>query len=489
MKRITFSWKFAGAVILALGWAMSLPMLIHAQTTLPNPAEADNSVYYETGTNALGGSVALVDATTYYTGDICAAISEIITGVYNENNSNGVVVDARGINAAPSQTLTCVKSPFYGVSQVPMGFSITVLLPASTIAIQQTWIMPISARLIGEGQGETIIQACNTNDNCTFMTGGGYGSRSDMIDMGEASQNFCPETNTNPVVYDCTAIGVEHLTLDANNQSLNGIVNPYSQELTYVNDVAIINVGSGGTGLWLANHDIGNSGPYSNIYYSGSGICAQIYSPTTGPSDQRPLPDTRGIHGLTCLGSSNSGAAIYIDGSYNSLEDIYISGFTDGILLGSRWSAQGNLIFNVSGASSVTHLIHISNVTSQYSNCPPGIQGGNANAPDVCDLTIAGVSTAGTYSIEDDLTGPKITDPAVGLYALGEESLIGSGTSQVSAFSRFTTSPSVPAWFVGSQYPSGSGCGTGSLYSVTVGSPPHTLYACVNGSWTYVPGT
>jgi hypothetical protein len=291
----------------------------------------------------------------------------------------------------------------------------------------------------------------------------------------------------------CQGVGIEHLTVDGNNvtvnsQPVNGIVDAYAQELSYVKDVGIINIPSGGTGLWLATHYVGSSGPFSNIYYSGSGICAQIFD---GQSDNKGIGNTRGIHGLTCIAPpGTSGAAIKLDGAYNSIEDVYISGFSDGILVGSQFSAQGNLIFNVTGGSGVTKLIHISPQTSVYSNCPPGTMNPNANVPaqNVCDLTILGATSPGgsnIYSIYDEITGAHLTDSNVGIYALGEQTSIGTNNL---AYSRFTTSPGIPAWFVGSSPNGGTGCATGSLYSVTSGSPP-TLWGCVHGKWTSVPGT
>jgi hypothetical protein len=490
-RRFKCGWECA-ALFALMGLCVAWPSLIEAQST-SNPVQADNSAYI--GSQTLGGSVALVDASTVYTSDICAAINTLITTTYHSSNSNGVVVDARGINASPGSSLTCANSPFAGVKSVPSNFSITILLPASTIAIETTWFMPSYARLVGEGQGMTVIQACKSgNPACSsaFQSGGIY--LSDLIDMGQANPDFCGDPQNNGIFY-CQGVGIEHLTIDGNNVTVgglgaNGIVDAYAQELSYVKDVGIINIPTGGTGLWLATHYVGSSGPFSNIYYSGSGTCAQIFD---GQSDNLGIDNTRGIHGLTCTApSSVSGAAIKLDGSHNSIEDVYISGFSDGILVGSQFSAQGNLIFNVTG-SGVTKLVHISPQTSLYSNCPPAIQniaGGPNNilVQNVCDLTILGVTSgggSGVYSIYDEITGAHLTDTNVGIYALGEQISI---ATNVFAYSRFTTSPSIPAWSVGGSPSGGTGCATGSLYSVTSGSPP-TLWGCVATKWTSVPGS
>jgi hypothetical protein len=486
------------ALFALVGLCVAWPSRMEAQSTA-SPVQADNSAYIGSGqTQNLGGSVALVDASTYFVADnsdICAAIASVVTQ-YNAN-SNGVVVDARGINASPGSSLQCASSPFKGVKSVPQKFSITVLLPASTIAIETTWVLPSYARLVGEGQGMTVIQACKTtNAVCSSAF-----QSADLIDMGEANSDFCGLTQSS--TYYCQGVGIEHLTIDGNNvtvsgQGVNGIVDEYAQELTYVKDVGIINIPKGGTGLWLATHYVGSSGPFSNIYYSGSGTCAQIFD---AQSDNLGIDNTRGIHGLTCTAPSNvSGAAIKLDGSHNSIEDVSISGFSDGILVGSQFSAQGNLIFNVTGGPGVTKLVHISSAASVYGNCPPGSlnQAGNPNgtnvsAQNVCDLTILGVTSAGgsgVYSIYDEITGSHLTDTNVGMYALGEQFSL--GTPNFFGYSRFTTSPNFPAWFVGNSPSGGTGCAIGSLYSVTSGTALHTLWGCVgnngSGAWTNFPG-
>jgi hypothetical protein len=483
MRTFKYSWTCTGLIAVAC-CCLALPSLTQAQST-GSPAQGDNSVYIGSGqSQTLGGSVALVDATTFFAqnnSDICATIAYIVTTQYSAAVSKGVVVDARGINASPGSSLTCGNSPFTGVQGVPSSFSITILLPASTISIHTTWFVPSAARLVGEGQGATVIQGCS----------GSCFQGADLIDMGKADPNFCAVSTPS---YYCQGIGIEHLTLDGNNvtvngKAVNGIVDMYAQELSYVKDVGIINIASGGIGLSLATHYTGSSGPFSNIYYSGSGMCAQIFD----TQDNKGINDTRGIHGLTCIApSGTSGAAIKLDSSNNSIEDVYISGFAEGILVGSQFSAQGNLIFNVSGKN-VSKLVHIAGNSSVYSNCPPGTanQSGNPNnvpAQNVCDLTILGATVAAgpsIYSIYDDITGAQLTDSTVGMYALGEQVPVGTN---IFAYSRFTTSPSIPSWFVGSSPSGDTGCATGSLYSVTLGSSP-TLWGCVNHAWKSVPGT
>jgi hypothetical protein len=450
--RLAKSW-FRNCICLA-----SLLFLLPYPTPLFGQA-GQNAVMQGTPTN----SFAFIDASAYEKSkkDICATIQDILTFY---KGVNGIVVDARGITTQ----LTCStgESPWPLVGSGPV--SNVVLLPAATITISSTWTLPQATRLIGEGPGATIIQAS--------------GFTGDIIDMGGTSSCLL---NTSGV-YDCTNVGIEHLRLDGGGiANLNGIVNKFSEELSYVDDVALTNIG--GTGLLLGVYpkdnngyraSAVNSGPYSKILFSGSGTCAQIVGQVV-PNSGFPLGlGTRGIHGLTCITTNPSGAAVYLDGSNNSLEDVSITfqvitqgAAPDGVLVGSQNSAQNNVLANISG-SALANVIHISS-NNNYAlyNCP-------TNA---CDITVLGVSNGGgsTNTVKDDLTGTTIMDTTVAMYVVGEQ-VIG-GTSP--AYSRFSSSPSFSSWFVGTIPPT-TPCATGSLYSCTGGSSctTGTILGCAGGT-------
>jgi hypothetical protein len=343
-----------------------------------------------------------------------------------------------------------------------------ILLPAATITIGLQWQPPSHTRIVGEGPNLTILQAPSSFSG-------------PMIHMG--SDNYCGGAA-------CTDIGIEHLGLVAQG-AVTGILNRNSEELSYVNDVAISGISSGGIGLDIegtsnAVYNLAvNSGPYSNIVFSGSGTCAQING----------TYDTRGIRGLTCnMTGSSSNAAVYLDGCSNSIEDVYIYGqIGDGILVGKYNTAQGDLLTNVNGASGVGNLIHISNSNAQNgnNNCPYQNSSSTAN---VADLTILGATCSGctNATIEDDLTGPVVTDANVGMYAVGEPVLEKNVNDTWTAigYSRYTTSPSLPTWLIGSGAPSGSCAPTGVLYSNIYSSYDQldSLWACAGGTqgivWT-----
>jgi hypothetical protein len=259
---------------------------------------------------------------------------------------------------------------------------------------------------------------------------------------------------------DCPAVKVEHLGLDGNSingVNVNGIFNNMSQELSVVDDVSLFNIA--GTGLLIQGTagtqvpSAQNSGPYSNIYFKGPGKCVEINA----------TPNTRGIHGLTCISTatSSSAALITVDGNNNTIEDVYIQGgpgsSQDGILLGSLGGAQGNVLFNVTGVG----LGNVIELSATKSN----------NVYNLDDVTILGVTNSGSSTtIKDDLPGAaNITDAKLGMYVLGEA--VVQGASNIIGYSRFTTSTNA-TWIVGPNAPTGS-CGVGSLYSCT-----STVSAC-----------
>jgi hypothetical protein len=279
----------------ALGWVWQVSLTILVTCLLISPASlvAQQGMNAITTSSAPVASAAFVDATQFVSGsnDFCQVIASILGTSFNTNNSNGIVVDARGFTG----TLACSVNPFGNILSTS-SFSNTVLLPANTIPIQTKWILANNTRLIGEGSGMTVITPSSS----------GYSG--DMIDMG--SQTACGS-----LPGDCTGIVIAHLGLNGGSvANVNGIVNVFGEELSSIDDVALTNFGTGSTGLILQTSsdqnwagDANNSGPYTNIYYQGSGTCVNLKSVST-----------RGIHGITCVvNNSSTGAAIILDGPNN----------------------------------------------------------------------------------------------------------------------------------------------------------------------------
>ena len=254
-------------VVLAivLGGILSHSVPAHGQITLcpTTPYQGFNTVYGVCNGQTAGqqGSFAFIDAYQFSnsgTTDLCATVNGILSNTWipGNRNVNGVVIDARGFKSGTSQN--CASNPW----PTPSGpFPNIVLLPAGTITINTTWVLPSDTRLVGQGPNVTTIKAASS-------------FAGPMIQMGAASP-FC--TNS-----DCQAVVLEHFGLDGNQQAITGILNQFSQELSRVNDVSITGItGTNGTGLSISTPSANNSGPYTNITFSGTGTCLNINTVTT----------------------------------------------------------------------------------------------------------------------------------------------------------------------------------------------------------------
>lgn len=435
--------------------------------------EGLNAVYGPSG--VIQASSAFIDAKPYLThGDICAALNFIIVNIAGV----GSVIDARGVN--PGTTQACALSPWNSPPATGTFANVTILLPVGTIATENPWIMPDYTHIVGQGPGETVLQACKVaNSVCT-----GAFSGSAMIVLG-GSTPAALGCGTGGV---CFGIQVSDLTLNAQSLAIDGIDNSNSEEETSVHHVTILNVG--GTGLRLSAESFSscpssqgtsnNSGPYDNLEIgvtSTANACVQVLN-IAGACPQSAHP--RGVHGLSCqcivngTACTNSNAGIELDGGSVSVEDVFVNGFTDGVAIGDKANTLGPiqslLVSNVKGGSNVTNLVHI------Y----------NANSGELSDITVLGATSStptSNITILDGLNNvslPNSSNANVGMYVLGES--IGGGNG----FARFTTSTTLPTWFVGASAVSGT-CtvANGTLYSNTSGTNggTNTLFACASGMW------
>jgi hypothetical protein len=382
-------------------------------------------------------SSAVIDASVQGGTDICQEISSALQKI----TGPGFVVDARGV-PGKGVSLTCTGTEQPWATQT----AATVLLPAGTITIPVMWNLANQTRLIGMGPGITTIAAASS------LTGA-----QTMIQMAGGG-SACPQAG-------CTGVTVEQLTLQGNSSSLVGIYNNDAGQGSYVDHVSISNVH--GTGIYVGTASQGLSGPYSNITYSDSststsGVCLQIAGSTLG------------VRGLTCISSdtSSTGSAVVIDGSNNTIEDVYVQGFYDGIKVGSNSISADDIFRNISDGTTGSQdhaTIEIGYLAE--------------------DIVLMGIQNSGhKWTIADNQTNTTLNNPTLAMYVLGHP-IPGNN----SIFSRFTTSvPSIavnasnnaPTWVVGSgvnggipQQASGTSCVVGSLYSNTGGSG-NALYVC-----------
>jgi hypothetical protein len=436
--------------LLAMLIVSSAPLRLLAQT------QGNNAVYTGTSASTPSYSSSFIDASavkgTSSNTDICAKINAALALI--PPNATGAMIDARGVT-----NLTCPSgdTPWkYPSTGTVIATPSTILLPAGAITIGTTWILPNKTRLIGEGMGPTTLSSVS---GVTIIQSS---SASTMIQLGGVSP-YCPSGI-------CTGVSVEDLMLNGEGSSTTGVLNGNSQEQSYARRVAFYQIL--GTGLRVAG-SAENSGPYTDLVF-GTGTSYSVANGTICAAINGV--STRGIHGLTCTNSGSStptsGAAVLLGGSGNSLEDITVQGFYDGVKVGSNNIAHSNVLRNIVGGSPQVVNAVVHTVT--------------ANA--VTDLAVMGVTKgAASYSIEDDWSASgssttKLTDSTVALYVMGESASV---THATNSFSRFTTSPTLPVWIQGKTNAPASCSIVGSLYSNTSGisGSKNSWYVCTSTGW------
>jgi hypothetical protein len=474
--------RFATIAAAFLIWAV-LPAALHAQA--PSACSGDSSGY--NGDKFAWNSSSVycnyhdyIDVGSYT--DLCTAI---YTGLGQLTNSSlspsyrsSGIIDARGVAPGSSGTISCTGNNPFPATPVQALANATILLPAGTVAMSNSWYLPPDTRLIGEGPNVTILQAS--------------GASGAIIYMGDAAASNSVNISSLPLCGgNCNGISIEHLGLDGKSVSgLDGIDNYFAQELNNVNDVTLMNIAGtglklvGGITVTLSNNSTemegaNNSGPYTDISFTGSGTCLSIQGTN----------NTRAVNGLHCNGTS-ANPAILLDGSNTMLQNVYIDvnyTGTDGIAIGTRATAENDVLLNVSAPK-------VADAVDVYTTFTPA------------DLTLMGISGGTTNAIYDRVTGSQIpatttSNPSVALYILGEP--LCSSTpcpntsgSNVLGYSRFNGSGSAPAWFQGTGLPtSGGACNgivaNGSLYSVAPKDPGvsgATLWACIATKWSALSG-
>jgi hypothetical protein len=478
------------------GWVSLAVLLWLASMSLPayTQSEGNNAVY--SGTSSVTGSSAYIDATPWANTSttICATLYNIMNSTSPAYPTPGAVIDARGLNSSNSN-LTCAAntSPWtLSPGSTYLSKPARILLPAGKIVISYPWVVPDYTKIIGEGSSTSSGAAGATTIQAASNFNGGSGGP--MIQLG----GQVTVTGGSAGCSVCFEISMSDLTLDGQSQSIDGVDNSNAEELSTLQRVALLNIE--GNGVLLSTNSSGassgtasHSGPYQDLYISAgtsatsSTTCVKIYN-----------AQPRGVHGLTCSAGSTTApkAGIYLDGGNVSLENLTISGFTDGVLIGSETpltNANGlqdiyaDFLSNITGSTNMTNLVHICNPSSVNGNCSST---GFSGTEDIAMASLTGGSSINT--IEDDLTGSTVTDTIVALYDLGEP-VQANGSNVASSYSRFTTSPStpVPTWLVGTAVnPTNSSCSTvanGTLYSRGIsGGTGSTLWGCVSGKWIVI---
>lgn len=511
----------AGLIVTLL---FGMTVRVEAQDPVIPGLEGNNAIW---NGSAIAPSTGYIDASPFYNnvsqgnGDICRTVYYILTNSsvsYSTRYPEGAVIDARGILLASGQnSIPCTVDPFTG----PNGSSCqgttlvnlpsTLLLSATPITINCTWILPSNTRIIGEGPGHSNVTAIQIPQN-------GFTGTS-MLQMGPSGGS-------------ATGVTIEHLKLEGQPAgttftAVDGIDNVSAGDGSYANDVLLADIGETSTsgpinnacspsvagavtGLCISPNAT-YSGPYTNIdFTAGSNCSGGVCLQTACAKIQAQI---RGLHGITCTAKSSTqspwpAAAIYLDAYNDTINDVHVEGFFDAIVVGDNADSEGgqatsNTIANVTSAfgnGPVQNTVHICNPNFGYG-------GSNKSACSSSSLPVRNLSLQNLLSngangnqfdastIQDDLTSTTVnysTYPATfaAIYFVGD-SVTGTG-----GFSRFTTSSGsvvngtfqgVPTWGFGSTGASGS-CTNGAIYTNTSGTSgsSYTIYVCSGGQWQHV---
>jgi len=210
--RFASSGMFFTSVAVLACWLSAFPTVANAQGI-----QGQNAVY--NSSNGVVGSNAFIDASMFPAAgrDFCGVLKFVLQNIDQPPTyPSGAVIDARGLPGNTGTSMTCAASPWAGITNPPFS---TILLPAGTIVISTTWVLPSNTRLVGEGENNPLSSTPGT----TIQTPSGT-LLSTMIQFG--SSLVCSSGV-------CSGISVERLTLDGQAQAVHGIVNQFSQTNTY----------------------------------------------------------------------------------------------------------------------------------------------------------------------------------------------------------------------------------------------------------------
>jgi hypothetical protein len=362
--------------------------------------------------------------------------------------------------------------------------------------------MPSKTKIVGQGRATVLYP------NQSYS--------GDVLEMGKT----LAEMNASSCTTTYSGISIENLKIEqvSTTNAVNGIINDCAQEASYVNNINLFNLGF--TGL-LVGTGATDSGPYNNVNFtavnfSGTQTCDGVSTPC--PVCANIQAQTRGLHGMTCIGNytvshntvsppSFPTAGIYVNWGFNSLEDIHVESFWDGIRVGDTSAtfagpvAVSNITVaddqNVAVGGPVINAIPIcGSKTSSSSEVKCSVNTAQSindvTLTQINDIQTTGTSTSGTDTVEDDTTGTYIASDSTGatliqgLYALGES--LGGGYS-LFAFNPPNSLSAVPSWGVGNK---NLGSGTtscavpGAVYSNTAAtSSNQAMFICqgTTSSW------
>jgi hypothetical protein len=151
-------------------------------TVAAGAQQGQNAVYYSGSPTP---SPAFIDASMFAgsvsSPNFCSVLNYVLNPLNGIIPSTGAVIDARGLpDSTPPTSMTCSASPWVGITN-PLPS--TILLPAGTIQISSSWVLPSNTRLIGEGESDPLSAVPGT----TIQAGNIQSQTGTMIQFGSSA--------------------------------------------------------------------------------------------------------------------------------------------------------------------------------------------------------------------------------------------------------------------------------------------------------------
>jgi hypothetical protein len=157
MRHLKAARTLTGIVAACGIWFLALSTSAKAQGTQGQNGVCSSSTFC----TAVIGTGAFIDASMFPASgrDFCGVLTYVLTPSNGILPSGGGVIDARGLPGTTGTSMTCMVSPWAGITVTSPS---VVLLPAGTIVTAKSWLLPPNTHLIGEGDNissGTTIQA------------------------------------------------------------------------------------------------------------------------------------------------------------------------------------------------------------------------------------------------------------------------------------------------------------------------------------------
>jgi hypothetical protein len=252
--RLTFSGMHLGIIAVLLYCLPVFVIRANAQGSQGQNAVCSSTSVCSSNSETVGTG-AFIDA-SMFVGNVtsptfCSVLNYVLAHVVQPTYPNGAVVDTRGLPGLTQTSMMCATSPWGSGSDYLIVPSV-ILLPAGTITASVPWVLPTNTKLIGVAKGTSSNYVLETTIKAGFSSGA-------VVQFGDSN---CPSSG-------CQGISVEHLTINGNAQTVNGIENDNCGLHCYVEHVTMYQVL--GTGLKVSGTNATDSGPYSNITFDVGG--------------------------------------------------------------------------------------------------------------------------------------------------------------------------------------------------------------------------